>query len=298
MSSMKYIKPYQIFESGSVPALTKEQIRWLDKCSASKWSAGKWRLNTSTGLVDVDRDFNCSKQGLTDLKGVKFGVVGGAFRCKNNQLTSLVGAPQTVGGGFDCQDNQLTSLVGAPQAVGGRFDCHDNQLTTLEGAPQTVGGHFDCSENQLTSLVGAPQTVGAAFSCKNNQLTSLVGAPQTVKGSFNCNDNQLTTLEGSPQTIKRDFNCYNNQLTTLEGAPQTIKGIFRPGNKPASESTLKAIFALMKKGESYQEALKQYWPEMEEEDRVLMHKQIPNLSPEDARKYKALATYANIKNYL
>jgi hypothetical protein len=54
----------------------------------------------------------------------------------------------------------------------------------------------------------------------------------------------------------------------------------------------------MKKGESYQQAVEQYWPEMGEEDRVLMYKEMPNLPPEDARKYKALATYNNIKNYL
>jgi hypothetical protein len=54
----------------------------------------------------------------------------------------------------------------------------------------------------------------------------------------------------------------------------------------------------MKKGESYQKALEEYWPEMVEEDKVLMYKEMPNLSPEDVRKYKALATYGSIKNYL
>jgi len=31
---------------------------------------------------------------------------------------------------------------------------------------------------------------------------------------------------------------------------------------------------------------------------VLMYKQMPDVSPEDVRKYKALATYSNIKGYL
>jgi hypothetical protein len=37
---------------------------------------------------------------------------------------------------------------------------------------------------------------------------------------------------------------------------------------------------------------------MGDEDKALMYKQMPNLPLEDARKYKALATYAKIKGYL
>ena len=185
---MRYIKPYQIFESGSASALTEEQIGWLDKCVK-----GSWKLNTSTGLVDVDGDFDCSEQGLTDLKEVKFGKVSGYFNCYNNQLT------------------------------------------TLEGAPQSVSG---------------------------------------------------------------SFYCFNNQLTTLEGAPQSVGQSFRFHNNPVSESTLKGIFALMEKGKSYQQALEERWPKMKDVDRAVLYKQMPDLSPEDVRKYKALATYSNIKGYL
>ena len=205
---MRHIKPYQVFEA-SAPALTAEQIEWLDKCAA-----GRWKLNRQTGLVDINGGFNCSGQNLQDFKGVRFGKVSGDFYCYENQLTSLVGAPQSVGGNFDCRSNQLTTLVGAPQSVDGSFWCHANQLTTLEGAPKTVG---------------------------------------------------------------RDFWC---------------------GDNPVTKSTLKAIFALMKSGKSYQKALEERWPKMGDVDRVLMYKEMPSLSPEDIRKYKALATYSNIKNYL
>ena len=225
---MKNLKTYRMFESVMEP--TQEQIGWLDKCVY-----GSWKLNTSTGLVDVDGNFNCNEQGLTDLKGVRFGEVSEDFDCEDNRLTSLDGAPQEVKGSFNCEGNRLTSLDGAPQEVKGSFYCEGNQLTTLEGAPQTVGGNFWC---------------------KNNQLTSLVGAPQTLKGYFHC------------------------------------------GGNPVSETTLDAIFALMEKGMAYQQALEECWPEMGDVDRVLMYKQMPNLSPEDVRKYKALATYNNIKNYL
>ena len=231
MSRLKHIKPYQLFEASvAAPALTAEQLNWLDECVK-----GSWKLNPQTGFVDVDGVFDCSEQGLTDFKGVRFGKASGDFHCRRNQLTTLVGAPQSVGGDFYCSGNQLTTLEGAPQSVGGDFHCRRNQLTTLVGAPQTVNVDFYCSDNQLTSLEGAPLKVGGDFDCDNNSV---------------------------------------------------------------SKSTLKGIFALMRKGKPYQQALEQRWPEMADVDRVLMYKQMPNLSPEDERKYKALATYNNIKGYL
>jgi hypothetical protein len=267
---MRHVRSYkELFENQT--ELSQEQIEWLDKCTG-----GKWTLNPQTGLVDVDGGFYCISQNLTDFKGVRFGKVGRNFDCSENEITSLEGAPQEVKGTFNCSENELTSLKGAPQQVEWDFDCSNNRLTSLEGAPQQVGD-FNCSNNRLTSLEGAPQQVEDSFYCLNNQLTSLVGAPQTVGGGFFCNDNQLTSLAGAPQTVKWSFNCEGN---------------------PASESTLYSIFALIQKGKSYQQALEEYWPKMREEDRVLMYKEMPNLPPEETRKYKALATYSKIKGYL
>ena len=291
---MRHIKPYQIFEaSASAAALTAVQINWLDKCVE-----GSWKLNPQTGLVDVDENFDCSEQGLTDFKGVRFGKVSGYFNCYNNQLTTLEGAPQSVGSSFRCTYNQLTSLVGAPQSVGGGFSCDGNQLTTLKGAPQTPVEFFVCSYNVLTSLVGAPQVVDGVFHCDNNQLTTLEGAPQKVKENFRCERNQLTSLVGAPKTVNGGFDCYSNQLTTLEGAPQSVGGDFYCNDNPVSETTLASILALMEKGKSYQQALEERWPKMKDVDRAVLYKQMPDLSPEDVRKYKALATYNNIKGYL
>jgi hypothetical protein len=169
---MRYLKTYRVFESSAAtepaaPTLTEDQIGWLNSCTA-----GSWKLNPSTRLIDVDGDFDCSSKSLTDLKGVKFGEVSGGFFC------------------------------------------YDNQLTSLEGAPQSVDG---------------------------------------------------------------DFSCNNN---------------------PVSGETLASIFALMKKGKSYQQALEEHWPEMGNDDRALMYKQMPNLPPEEVRKYQALATVSRIKGYL
>jgi hypothetical protein len=245
---MQHVKLFEDFSSQET--LTEDQIDWLNECTT-----GTWRLNPSTGLIDVD-DFICGHQDLTDFKGVAFGHVSGHFSCNNNELTSL------------------------------------------EGAPQTVSFYFLCNNNRLTSLEGAPQTVSFYFRCDNNELTSLEGAPLTVGGNFYCHDNELTSLEGAPQTVGGDFVCHNNQLTSLEGAPQKVSGGFYCDNNPVSEETLSSIFSLMKKGKSYQQALEKCWPNMNNEDRALMYKDLKDLTPEEIRSYQALATVNRIKNYL
>jgi len=146
------IKKFREYLNESQGTLTQEQKNWLDKCT----SKGSWRVNPSTGLVDVDGDFYCSISGFQNLMGVRFGRVSGNFDCSNNQLTSLEGAPQEVGKDFGCIFNQLTSLEGAPQKVGRDFYCTHNKLTSLEGAPQEVGEDFKCYDNKLTSLEGIP----------------------------------------------------------------------------------------------------------------------------------------------
>ena len=191
----------------------------------------KLKLNPQTNRYDYDGNLNNrilknfvleNKEGFT----INFGKITGDFDCSRLGLTSLKGAPQEVSRDFYCFENQLTSLEGAPQTIGGWFSCHSNQLTSLEGAPQTVGGSFICPYNQLTSLKGAPRKVGGDFWCSYNQLTSLEGAPQTVGGNFDCKYNKLTSLEGAPRKVGGAFNCYSNYLTSLEGVPQKIGGWF------------------------------------------------------------------------
>ena len=122
---MKHVKLFEAFSTHK--PLTKRQINWLDKCTT-----GNWSLNPSTGLVDVDGDFDCISQRLKDFKGVAFAHVKGDFSCNDNLLTSLAGAPQTVTDLY-CHRNQLTSLEGAPLSIS-NLHCHGNPVSikTLE----------------------------------------------------------------------------------------------------------------------------------------------------------------------
>ena len=205
--------------------LTPEQIEWLDKCTK-----GTWQMNPQTGEVDVEGDFNCNMQEISDFKGVRFGKVVGSFYCWNNQLTTLVGAPQEVGSDFYCSNNQLSSLEGAPLEVGVSFYCNNNRLTSLEGAPQKVRD-FICYSNQLTSLEGAPQKVGKRFICYNNQLTSLMGAPREVGGSFVCGDNPvsdktLRSIFGIMETGKGYLESVESLWTEIPVEDQSL--LYRP----------------------------------------------------------------------
>ena len=134
--------------------LTPEQIEWLDE-----FTEGTWELNPHTGLVEVSGDFGCSGEGLSDFKGVRFGVIESGFFCDKNQLTSLEGAPQEVGDVFVCDFNQLTTLEGAPQKVGDGFSCQKNELTSLEGAPRMIRGSFYCGFNPVSE-----ETLNTIFS--------------------------------------------------------------------------------------------------------------------------------------
>ena len=246
-------------------SLTQEQRKWLNKCTKEtyrfetyyRFNTEKWTLNSKTGLVDVYGSFDCSKQGLSDFKGVKFGSVGEYFSCSENQLTSLEGAPQSVGEYFSCFENQLTSLEGAPQSVG-------------EKSQGGGDGHFDCSYNRLTSLVGAPQKVKGHFWCCNNRLTSLVGAPQRVERDFYCENNRLISIEGAPQ-----------MFISFNGIPQTYYYYDGPGGNfyckgnPVSKKTLYAISYKMKEGHSFVIAAASLRNEMSEKDWRLISPHIP-----------------------
>jgi hypothetical protein len=239
-------------------SLTQEQINWLDKCTTINGIKGSWTLNPKTGLVDVDGRFNCSKQGLSDFKGVKFGSVGKYFSCSENQLTSLEGAPQSVGeksrGGGD-----------------GHFNCSYNRLTSLVGAPQKVKGHFWCCNNRLTSLVGAPQRVERDFYCENNRLISIEGAPQ-----------MFMSLNGIPQT----YYYYDGP-----------DGNFYCKGNPVSQKTLYAISSKMKECHSFVIAAASLRNEMSKKDYKLISNSLSKKGiTED--KIQAIISWYSIRNMI
>ena len=131
---MRYLRDYKLFESRD--GLTDEQRKFLDR-----YIRGTWSVNRE-GLVDVQGDFYCPRQGLEDFLGIRFGKVSGYFDCDGNQLRTLEGSPRKVDGSFWCSRNQLRTLEGAPRKVGRDFRCYENPLISLEGAPKVIKYSF------------------------------------------------------------------------------------------------------------------------------------------------------------
>ena len=91
-------------------------------------------------------------------------IIGGNVDLSYLHLTELFDLSDVkVMRDFKCNNNYLTGLEGAPHTVVEDFYCDINNLTSLEGASHTVGGHFSCQGNNLTSLEGIPKTVNYSF---------------------------------------------------------------------------------------------------------------------------------------
>ena len=136
---MRYLRDYKLFESSN--GLNDEQRKFLDE-----YIRGTWSVNRE-GLVDVEGNFYCNRQGLEDFLGIRFGKVSGGFYCYNNQLRTLEGSPREVGEDFYCWANQLRTLEGSPREVGGDFWCSRNPLISLEGTPEVIEGTFLFKDN-------------------------------------------------------------------------------------------------------------------------------------------------------
>lgn len=227
------IKEFKLFES----SLASEQTEFLNKCVR-----GTWKLNPSTGEVDVDGDFVGSKE-FTDFREVKFGGVSGNFVCKGMNLTSLEGSPNITSGNFDCSNNSLRTLKGICPVVRGNLDCsknllrdisdigsfggsldiNGNRLKSLYGLPDEIDGDFDCGANPLESLQYSPKKIKGQFICVGTGIKNLVGGPEEVGESYLCSKNpELKSLEGAPRKIMESFSCKESPVESLEGGPDWV----------------------------------------------------------------------------
>ena len=130
--------------------------------------------------------FDISGKNLTTLVGISFPLGIKELTCRNNQLKSFVGLPQTV------------EIIWAS----------NNQLTSFEGLPQNLNT-LDIIGNLFTSLVGCPYAIRYLY-CGNNKLTSLIGCPKYVTTLW-CYTNPITSFKGYPIAL-RDCNFVNTPI--------------------------------------------------------------------------------------
>jgi hypothetical protein len=298
---MKNLFTYKIFENEQEPirkVFTREQLSWIDKCTS-----GSWIYNSMTGKVDVNGSFDCSNQGLSDFKGIEFGVVSDQFRCNNNKLTTLEGSPEKVRD-FTCIGNLLKNLVGGPVEVQS-YQAAMNELESMEGSPVKVRGPMSVRNNFLKSLDGSPEYVIGDFNCSDNMLKTMEGAPKQVGGDFNCSDNYLKDLMGIPNTIGGRISLYGNEISSLNG----IDGLEILGHlsdhsswfseNVLSRSTAVLIIDAMSEGDlKYGETLRSIWDEIPDEDKVLLYKDLPGLTDKEDKAYSALAGFLGMRHLL
>ena len=203
-----WVEPFPKYDKEPAELIIKEELTLEENLEAhgfkldenDEWNGdGDIYANVIKGLIKYGR--------LT----VKFGRVGGSFRCSNTWLTTLEGCPREVGKDFFCSGLQIKTLKGAPEKCVG-FYCNDcEELIDLNGAPKKCYS-IDCVRcKNLTSLEGAPEKV-INFNCSScENLVSLNGAPKFCR-NFTCsNCYNLTNLNGLPESLEflNYMNCPN-----------------------------------------------------------------------------------------
>ena len=146
---MKYLQSFSLFESRTPGTLTPEQEEFLNRNTK-----GTWSVNPSTGLVDVQGSFLCSKQRLKSMYEIRFGTVTEDFYCNVNQLTTLEGAPETVegnfwGDAFDLGPGQW-NLAGWLEVLRTGSPEAQNLISTIIGAD---GWNSEISSNPVETLL-------------------------------------------------------------------------------------------------------------------------------------------------
>ena len=139
--------------------MTHEEIKhWLDKHGIEHYTIRPDSIVDVTGHVNI-RDLNEPSFPF------QFGKVTGTFDCNYGNITSLIGAPESVGvgcagiytgGGFSCHSTMVSSLQGAPQYVNGSFSCYGTNIISLTGVDKIIkqiNGRFLCSAD-VTHLLG------------------------------------------------------------------------------------------------------------------------------------------------
>ncbi len=101
--------------------------------------------------MKVHELFEETERSVTSVMGQQPEHIARDFFCSYDKLTSLKGAPISIDGNFNCSNNNLTSLKGGPTSVSGYYYCYENKLTSLEGLPSSMDS-LSISNNKLTTL--------------------------------------------------------------------------------------------------------------------------------------------------
>ena len=151
-------------------------------------------LNNSPAKVDLI--FNCSTNRIRNFVGGPKEV--GQLQAIQCGLTSLEGFPKIitpnnryVKGRVDISHNNLTSLVGLPESIDGNLMIGSNPLKSLQGCSRSINGDFEAFNTQITSMIGGPEIIKGDCFINETELTSLEGFPKHIGGNLFIGDTPL-----------------------------------------------------------------------------------------------------------
>ena len=225
MISTSDTKPWDIRKSSRSYSRDEWHRETYSKQDPEKFLRSNWGVKQEDGSWIITKDLILLKNSPI-VKNGKFIVnikrVERNFNCSGQSLTTLKGGPEYVGGNFWCGSNpRLKSLKHGPKYVGGTYDCSYNNLKSLSSLPDIVFNDLDVSGNKLRHMRSFPSFVKGELNMSENLLETLEGMPQTGKEA-NFLDNPLRTLYGFKIPLGNDIVRFNgeddegNRLTGTE----------------------------------------------------------------------------------
>ena len=177
--------------------------------------------NLSDTEIAAVEEIDCSRKGITNLKGIEYFTALRLLKCYRNRLTTLDVDKNTALEELYCYSNQLTKLDVSKNTSLTILNCIYNQLTTLDVNKNTALNKLWCGDNPLTTLDVSKNTALIDLYCSCNQLTKLDVSKNTALTELSCAANQLTTLDVSKNTALTELFCGGNQLTALDVSKNT-----------------------------------------------------------------------------
>lgn len=168
--------------------------------------------NLNNSPAKVNYIFNCSANRIRNFVGGPKEI--GELKAIMCGLTSLEGFPKIVKstnpytkGRVDISHNDLTSLVGLPESISGNLMIGSNPLKSLQGCSRSINGDFEAFNTQITSMIGGPEIIRGECFVNETELTSLEGFPKRIDGNLFIGDtplwNDLMKKTGSSYKVKQ-----------------------------------------------------------------------------------------------
>lgn len=147
-------------------------------------------LTKQTIPDEIDGDFDCSGNHLTDLKGSPKTIVTGNFLCQNNKLTSFTGITPKIDGSLIASKNRLgNGLKDIPPHIGRDLILLGNHITTLHNIHkkiQYVGRGIAIGANPITScllgllLIDGVKSVSAISTSTDENMLQSIGSEELL----------------------------------------------------------------------------------------------------------------------